>query len=86
MIEAYQSIRTIDDVNDDIQETIETIQFIEKKMIFLKQKIEAAGGEEVAESKVPQAWKRYCLGPQLIEQQQKALQIFEEELKSGKLS
>ena len=50
-------------------------------MIFLTEKINLAGGEEVAEVKVPQAWKRYCLGPQLIQQKQEELRKYENELK-----
>lgn len=53
-------------------------------MLFLKQKIDLAGGEEIAQEKVPKAWQRYCIGPQLILDKQNLLKKYEDELQSRK--
>jgi hypothetical protein len=69
-------------VREDIDETRTAISFIERKMQFLKQKIEGAGGDELAPSLVPKAWRRFQLGPVLLAERKSKLAALEEELLS----
>lgn len=70
-------------IEEDIHETREAIRFIEEKMRFLRNKIEKAGGIEVAAGKIPKAWERFCLGPQLLSEKQILLNALEHELRDN---
>ena len=65
-------------VLEDIAEAEQTIAFIQEKMIFLQKRIQEAGGELVARVTIPLAWKRYCLGPELLAAAEEKLQALKE--------
>jgi predicted S18 family serine protease len=64
---------TVQDIQEDISEVQETVTFIKEKMTFLENKISLAGGIAEAKAALPMAWKRFCLGPQLLLEEEKKL-------------
>lgn len=64
---------SMQDIEEDIEEAELTIAFIKEKMSFLENKIHQAGGIVEAKATVPMAWKRFCLGPLLLLEEEKRL-------------
>lgn len=64
---------TVEEAKRDVEAAQITIRFIEEKMRYLEVKVNLAGGGRLAKKRVPKAYRRLRLGPNLLAMARKEL-------------